>query len=92
MRTNKPDLVLVDIIMQSVDGWQLIALKNADPGICNIPVIFVSAQDPSAVPIISPAMVVSIDEGLPTSKLLRCALAISATLLQPDAAPGPTPG
>jgi signal transduction histidine kinase/CheY-like chemotaxis protein len=92
MRTNKPDLVLVDIIMQSMDGWQLIALKNADPGICNIPVIFVSAQDPSAVPIISPAMVVSIDEGLPTSKLLRCALAISATLLQPDAAPGPTPG
>ena len=92
MRETQPDLVLVDIIMPDMDGWQLINLKNADIHLRDIPVIFVSAQDPSALPVASPAIVVSIDKGLPVGKLLHCALALSATLLQPDPGPGSTPG
>ena len=92
MRASQPDLMMVDIIMQGMDGWQLVTLKNTDDQLRNIPVIFVSAQDPSAVPVSSSAMVVSIDKGLSAGRLLHCALALSATLLQPDPGHGSEPG
>jgi CheY-like chemotaxis protein len=94
LHTSPPDLLMVDIIMQGqeMDGWQLVTQKNADEQLRYIPVIFVSAQDPSAVPIASPAMVVSIDKGLSAGKLLHCALALSSTLLQPDLKPDSMPG
>jgi CheY-like chemotaxis protein len=92
MRAAQPDLMMVDIIMQGMDGWRLVTLKNADEQLRNIPVIFVSAQDPSAAPVSSSAMVVSIDRGLSAGKLLHCALALSATLLQPDPGHGSEPG
>jgi CheY-like chemotaxis protein len=92
MRLAPPDVMLVDIIMPDMDGWQLITLKNEDAQLRDVPVIFISAQDPSAVPICSPAVVVSIDTGLSVRKLLQCAIALSATLMQPDSTPGSAPG
>ena len=42
---GQPDLMLMDIIMPGMDGWQLLKLKNEDEAIRDIPVIVVSAQD-----------------------------------------------
>lgn len=92
LRLHPPDLMLLDVILPDMDGWQLLRLKNEQAAIRDIPVIFLSAQDPSADPISSPALVVGIDKGVSLSKLVRCSLALSATLLQPDPGPDVKPG
>jgi DNA-binding response OmpR family regulator len=40
---NPPDLVLLDIDMPDMDGYQVCARLKADPRLCDIPVIFISA-------------------------------------------------
>jgi diguanylate cyclase (GGDEF)-like protein len=43
-RTNPPDLVLLDIVMPAMDGYQVCAQLKADPTTRDIPVIFVTAH------------------------------------------------
>jgi diguanylate cyclase (GGDEF)-like protein len=40
-----PDLILLDIKMPDMDGYQVCTQLKANPQTCDIPVIFVSAQD-----------------------------------------------
>src|ERR1700761_5601322 len=42
---EEPDLILLDIRMPGVDGYQLCRLLKADPATKEIPVIFVTAMD-----------------------------------------------
>jgi len=84
LRSAPPDLVLLDIIMPETDGWRVLEIKRQDEVIRDIPVVLVSAQDPREQPPASQALLVTMDEGLPLTKLLRCSLEISALLLQPD--------
>src|ERR1700753_83710 len=42
---EEPDLILLDIRMPGVDGYQLCRLLKADPVTREIPVIFVTAMD-----------------------------------------------
>jgi len=44
-RERQPDLVLLDVQMPGMDGYQLCAELKADPLLRAIPVIFVTAQD-----------------------------------------------
>ncbi len=39
----RPDLILLDIKMPEMDGYETIAVLKADPDTCDIPVIFLSA-------------------------------------------------
>ena len=84
LRGSLPDLVLLDIIMPEVNGWQVLAAKSQDDAIKDIPVILVSAQNPREQPLASRALLVTMGEGLSLSKVLRCSLELSALLLQPD--------
>jgi len=84
LRGSPPDLVLLDIIMPEVNGWQVLATKSQDDAIKDIPVILVSAQDPREQPLASRALLATMGEGLSLSKVLRCSLELSALLLQPD--------
>lgn len=38
-----PDLILLDIMMPEMDGYEVIAALKADPLLCDIPVIFITA-------------------------------------------------
>lgn len=40
----KPDLVLLDIVMDQKDGYQICTELKADPELCDIPVIFITSN------------------------------------------------
>ncbi len=44
MITEKPDVVLLDIMMPEVSGIDILRQMHGDPALANIPVIVVSAQ------------------------------------------------
>lgn len=43
-RTNRPDLILMDISVPELDGWEATAILKADPSTKHIPVIAVTAH------------------------------------------------
>src|SRR5258708_31254867 len=42
---EQPDLILMDVMMPGLDGWQATRLLKGDPKTANIPVGFVTARD-----------------------------------------------
>ena len=84
LRARSPDLMLLDVVMPDMDGWQVLELKNQDETIRGIPVVLVSGQDPMQQPVASPALLATMGEGLSLSTLLRCSLELSALLLKHD--------
>ena len=92
LRAHHPDLMLLDLVMPDVDGWQVLAVKREDETIRDIPVVLVSAQDPTEQPPRSQALLVTMGEGLSLSQVLRCSLRLSTALLEPEGALGPVPG
>lgn len=44
IREHKPDLVLLDLMMPEMDGWQVYQQLKADESTVNIPVIVVTAK------------------------------------------------
>ena len=91
LRSRLPDLMLLDIMMPEKDGWQVLELKSQDEEIRDIPVVIVSAQDPAEEPPNTEAVLLTMDGGLSLSKLLRCAIDFSASMLQPGSEPDPAP-
>ncbi len=45
MRDWRPDLVLMDWTLPGLDGFDLLAEKQADPDLADIPVILLTAND-----------------------------------------------
>lgn len=92
LRHTPPDLMLLDIVMPGVDGWQVLQLMTQDREMRQVPTFFVSAQDLADQPPLSRFLLVTMDEGLSLSRLLRCSLEVSKLLLQPERAPDPASG
>ncbi|GAB1393154.1 two-component system response regulator [Rhodocyclaceae bacterium] len=44
----RPDLILLDVMMPDMDGYEVIRRLKEDPRLCDIPVIFVTAMDSDA--------------------------------------------
>ena len=44
VKSERPDLVLLDIMMPDVDGFEVCRKLKLDPDTCDIPVVFVSAK------------------------------------------------
>jgi DNA-binding response OmpR family regulator len=44
VRSNRPDLVVLDVMMPGVDGWEVCRRLKEAPDARDIPVIFVSAR------------------------------------------------
>ena len=44
--TAKPNVILLDLMMPVMDGWEFRRLQKADPELAPVPVIVLSALDP----------------------------------------------
>jgi len=87
VRDSKPDLVLLDVVMPEMDGWQVLDRLHQDGVAPCPPVILVSALDPFDHPAESQLLLAAMGHGLSISKLLGCSLALSEFLLRPNASP-----
>jgi signal transduction histidine kinase/CheY-like chemotaxis protein len=83
LRAASPDLVLLDIVLPDVDGWQVLEAKEQEQAIRDIPVILVSAQDPTDRPLSSEGLLLTMGDGLPLAKVLEGTIAMSALMLKP---------
>ncbi|MCS7055443.1 MAG: ATP-binding protein [Thermoflexales bacterium] len=94
MRAQRPDVVLLDLVMPEVSGFQLLALKNADPLLRPIPVLVISARDPAGQVILSNGIGVTRPGGLSLHQLLACVESLSRILspLRASADPAPEAG
>ena len=45
IRQNRPDLVVLDVMMPDIDGWQILQKLKSDPSTSSIPVILCTAKD-----------------------------------------------
>ena len=83
MRVRPPDLVLLDLVLPDIDGWQVLEAKAQDRTMQGIPIVIISAQDPHSQPVSSPLVLGAMGGGLSVSKLLRCSRELASLLLQP---------
>ncbi len=44
LKSDYPDLILLDLMMPDMDGWDVYKQVKADPSLANIPVIVVTAK------------------------------------------------
>ena len=57
IRNRKPDIILMDLIMPGMDGFQVLAEKSRDQTISSIPVIVISARDPMGEPLLGNTLI-----------------------------------
>ncbi len=80
LSTQRPDAMLLDLVMPKMDGFQLLAAKNRDPVLREIPAIVMTASNPAGQLIVSSALTITQSGGLSVSQLLACITKISELL------------
>ncbi len=80
LREEKPDVMLLDLIMPGMDGFQVLREKAQDPDVREIPVIVLSSRDPGGEPILGDTLSVTRSGGLSARELLVCIGAVSEIL------------
>jgi DNA-binding response OmpR family regulator len=43
-RSEKPDVILLDVMMPGMDGWEVLQALQADEGTSEIPIVFLTAR------------------------------------------------
>ncbi len=54
-RSAPPDLILLDLMMPVMDGWEFRRVQQHDPDLANVPVVILSALDRSRAGDLEPA-------------------------------------
>ena len=80
IRNRKPDIILMDLIMPGMDGFQVLAEKSRDQTISSIPVIVISARDPMGEPMLGNTLSISESGGFTVANLMDCLQALSNVL------------
>jgi CheY-like chemotaxis protein len=80
---ERPDVILLDLVMPGMDGFQFLAACSQEPALRDLPVILISARDPLGQPVASNAVAVTAAGGISVPQLVACIEALSAILGQP---------
>jgi signal transduction histidine kinase/CheY-like chemotaxis protein len=88
LRERHPDLMVLDLAMPGMDGYEVLRIKSGDPTIEPIPTIVVSARDPAGELVASSMLTVTRSGGLSARELLACISAISEILVPHPKAEG----
>jgi DNA-binding response OmpR family regulator len=80
MRERKPDVVLLDMVLPDIDGFQVLKEKGDDASIDAIPVVVVSSTDYSRAPVVSDTLVISRNGGLSVREFLACIRTVTGIL------------
>jgi CheY-like chemotaxis protein len=80
LRETHPDLVLLDLVMGEIDGWQVLEAKQNDEELEDIPVIIITAQDPNPEPPRSRVLLTTVGDGIALDKLVDGAAVLSAVM------------
>jgi len=80
LRQRQPDVMLLDLIMPDMDGYQVLKEKQEDPSIRDIPVIVISSRDPMGEPLVSNNLMVTRPGGLSMPELVACVQSLSQIL------------
>ncbi len=91
LHSHACDLLLLDIMLPDMDGWQVLQQRKQDATLRSIPVLVVSAQDPIDRPVEGELLMATLGQGIPPSRLLRSSLALASSLTKPGSAPDPMP-
>lgn len=86
IRRRLPDLVLLDLVMPDLSGFELLAALKQDAALEHIRVIVTSAQDPTGEPAISNQLTLSRSSGF-TSKELLDVIGVLTQTVTPVATP-----
>lgn len=49
-----PDLLVLDVLLPGIDGWEVLRRLRADPATADLPVLVVSIERPSSTPGLEP--------------------------------------
>lgn len=80
LRSRKPDVMLLDLMMPGMNGFQVLEEKARDPAIAAIPVIIISSRDPVGDPLIGNTFTVTQVAGLSQRHLIACIHALGGIL------------
>src|SRR5687768_1316558 len=65
---GRPGLIVLDLLMPGLSGWEFIARQQRDPGLADIPVIVVSAEDASRLGDRRPGVVEQFQKPVPVGE------------------------
>jgi signal transduction histidine kinase/CheY-like chemotaxis protein len=74
LRSRKVDLIILDLHMPGMNGFLFLEEKNRQPLWNNIPVVILSAEDPTGHPVAVPGVFISHHQGLSVAQLFQYAL------------------
>lgn len=80
LRSRRPDIMLLDLNMPVMNGFQVLEEKASDPSIADIPVVVISSRDPVGDPIFSNTLTVTQSTGISQRNLIECIHALGAIL------------
>lgn len=83
MSQYRPDVILMDLVMPNMDGFQLLRHREEDPVLKTIPVIIISARDSSGHPIVTPSITITRKGGISVHALMECIQAVTRILAHP---------
>lgn len=91
MTADPPDLLMLDILMPEVSGWEVMTAKAQDPALRDIPFVVLSAEDPADQPVTSEFVAATIEGGLSLNQLLEGSQRLTDLMRHPSPATFPSP-